>query len=285
MVFIACNTASTQFPRIREAVDAAYPGANRPVVSIIDVSVSEARRRLDEILKVRTHASLVIMATPATVRSMTYPRRLAELYGTPITEEPMLSFRQPRWYRTLGASVESLTQKSIIALPDGRRIDVYQLAPANWVELIEHGADMRTRRRAVHRDLGLMTAMLPANSAPDVVGYFCTHFPLLDGAIRADLAGRLPQASRTSYIAQGQLMGTLFRSMAIERLRNAPRARPASGEILARLLVEARPNITISGRNGAVTRELARTVFPHDPLPSITEEDLGMLERRTNEKQ
>lgn len=199
MVFIACNTASTQFLRIREAVDATYPGANLPVVSIIDVSVSEARRRLDEILKSLPRASLVVMATPATVRSMTYPRRLAALYGASITEEPPLSFRQPRWYRTLGASVESLTQISIITLPDGRRIEVYQLAPANWVELIEHGADTPTRRRAVHRDLGLMIAMLPANTAPDVVGYFCTHFPLLDGVIRADLASRLPHATVNAW--------------------------------------------------------------------------------------
>lgn len=79
-------------------------------------------------------------------------------------------------------------------------------------------------------------------------------------------------------------MGTMFRIMALERLRNEARERPASGEFLARLLERSRPSITISGRNGAATRELARTVFPHDPLPQITEEDLGMLERRTNEK-
>ncbi|MBS0394541.1 MAG: aspartate/glutamate racemase family protein, partial [Proteobacteria bacterium] len=177
MVFIACNTASTQYERIRRAVDARYPGEDRPVVSIIDVSTTEAKRRLDAALARRATASLVVMATPATVRSMTYPRRLAALYGVPLAEQPPKAYRQPRWYRTLGDSVESLTQRSEIALPGGRRIEVVQLAPANWVELIEHGADLRERRAAVRRDLGLLWPELPGRAAPDVVGYFCTHYP------------------------------------------------------------------------------------------------------------
>lgn len=277
MVFIACNTASTQYARIRDAVDAAYPGENRPVVSIIDVSTEEAKRRLDAVLDSRPAASLVVMATPATVRSMTYPRRLAALYGVTLQEQPPEAHTQPRWYKSLGDTVESLTQKSAIALPGGRRIDVYQLAPANWVEMIEHGANIAERRRAVRRDLGLLTSTLSPHAGPDVVGYFCTHFPVLDRTIRAELTARRPSAVSTSYIAQGQLMANLFRGMALERLQGHERHTPASAAELARLDEEARPGITISGRNGPVTEQLARTVFPHDPPPRVTEEDLGKL--------
>ena len=277
MVFITCNTASTQYARIREAVDAAYPGEKRPVVSIIDVSTEEAKRRLDAVLKIRPAASFVIMATPATVRSMNYPRRLAALYGGRLQEQPAQSHTQPRWYKALGDTVQSLTQASVIALPGGRRIDVYQLAPANWVEMIEHGADIAERRRAVRRDLGLLTATLGPSGGPDVIGYFCTHYPVLDRTIRAELTARRPSAVSTSYIAQGQLMANLFRGMARERLQGHERHTPASAAELSRLHEEARPDITISGRNGPVTEQLARTVFPHDRPPRVIEEDLGTL--------
>jgi glutamate racemase len=278
MVFIACNTASTQYASIRSAVDAAYPGQAKPVVSIIDVSTAEARRLLDAALAHKPAASLAILATPATVRSMVYPRRLAALYGATIDEQAPRVYTQARWHGAAGATIDSLVQQSRLTLPSGQRVDVYQLAPANWVELIEHGAGLDEKHEAVHRDLGLLLAALPGQAAPDVVGYFCTHYPIFDGMIRADLAGRAPGANGTHYIAQGALMAGLFREMAEARLKGHERAQPLTDAQLAPLLVEARPAITISGANGAVTRALAHAVFPGDPEPVVTEQDLGRLD-------
>ena len=278
MVFIACNTASTQYARIRRAVDEAYPGQLKPVFSIIDVSTAEAKRLIDATLSHKSTAVFAILATPATVRSMVYPRQLAALYGAQITEAAPQVFTQPRWYRTLGPSVDSLVQKDVITLSGGRRIDVYQLAPANWVELIEHGADLKEKHAAVHRDLGLLLAAIPGHVAPDVVGYFCTHYPILDGAIRADLAGRATGAANTHFIAQGALMATLFQGMAEERLKGRARTHPLTDAQLAPLLEQVRPSITISGANGRTTRALARSMFPGDPEPVVTEQDLGSID-------
>lgn len=278
MVFIACNTASTQYERIRQAVDAAYPGQSRPVVSIIDVSTAEARRLLDATLGHKRSASLAILATPATVRSMTYPRRLAALYGATIAEGAVRTYTQPRWHAAQGSTIDSLVQQSVVTLPSGQRIDVYQLAPANWVELIEHGADLKEKHEAVHRDLGLLLGAIPGGGSPDVVGYFCTHYPIFDGMIRADLANRAPGANGTHYIAQGALMASLFQAMAEARLKGHERHQPLDDAQLAPLLVEARPVITISGANGATTRALARAMFPADPAPLVVEQDLGRLD-------
>ena len=278
IVFIACNTASTQYAKIRQAVDEAYPGAARPVLSIIDVSTREAKQKLDLALAEATSATLVILATPATVKSMVYPQQLAALYGASLAADPARSFTQPRWYAPLGQTVQSLTQKSVIALPGDRHIDVYQLAPANWVELIEHGADLKQRHDAVHRDLALLLAQITGGAAPDVVGYFCTHYPILDGLIRAEMTsqrgGNERQVGRTSYISQAALMANLFRSMATERLKGHARVVAADTAALAALQERARASITISGRNGSTTRALARAMFPADPEPMVVEEDL-----------
>jgi len=285
MVFIACNTASTQYARIRQAVDAAYPGQQKPVVSIIEASAQEAKRQLDLALLQKPTAVFTILATPATVKSMVYPRQLAALYGTSLVEEAPRTFPQPRWFTANGPTTTSLTQKNVLALPGGRRIEVFQLAPANWVELIEHGADAKTKQAAIRRDLALLLLpQLPADAAPDVVGYFCTHYPIFDAAIRAEMTAQRPVASgqgptawTTHYIAQGQLMADLFQEMAARRLSGRRRQVPLGEEALQALRTSARASVTISGQNGAVTRDLIRTLFPGDPMPPVTEEDMGSL--------
>ena len=277
MVFIACNTASTQFAAIRKAVDGAYPGKEKPVVSIIDASASEAKRLLDLRLAQRPTATFVIMATPATVRAMVYPRQLATLYGATLKEGAPKVFTQARWYRAKGATLDSLVQKNEIDLPGGQHIDVVQFAPANWVELIEHGADPALKQAAVKRDLGLLAKELGKGTQPDVVGYFCTHYPIFDANIRTEVAAQLPGPRETSYIAQGALMARIFQGMAEARLKGHLRTAPLAPEQLRTLVTAARANITISGQNGPVTRQLAATMFPNDPAPVVTEEDLGRL--------
>ncbi len=277
MVFIACNTASTQYQRIRQAVDTTYPGEARPVISIIDVSTREAKLRIDAALTTQKSAVFVILATPATVKSMVYPRQLAALYGVPLEEQPAHQYVQPRWFKAAGDSVQSLTQKSVMRLA-GHVVEVYQLAPANWVEMIEHGADIKTQHDAIRRDLKLLHSEQGYGATPNVVGYFCTHYPILDKTIRAEmLPSRGTGSAITSYISQGQLMASVFKDMAGKKLSGHQRLTPISSIEMAQLQAQAQASITISGKNGDNTRMLARTLFPADPAPSVEEADMGSV--------
>lgn len=274
MVFIACNTASTQYDKIEQAVDRAYPGRSRDVFSIVNSSASEAKRLIDQRLLQATDAEFAILATPATVKSMAYPRRLAQLYGEPLSEQDPHFITQPRWLKSKGDTVQSVTEESEIYLSSGKTIHIYQMAPANWVELIEHGAYLKQKQDAVKRDLALLFSMLPQGTRLDAVGYFCTHFPAFDSAIRLEMSSHGSAGTNTAYILQGPLMADIYIHEANARLNNNHRASPISPGELHRLVVLSRATITISGNNADVTRQLARTLFPGDPTPAIHVEDL-----------
>jgi glutamate racemase len=274
MVFIACNTASTQYDKIEQAVDRAYPGRSRDVFSIVDTSAKEAKRLIDQRLAQATDVHFAILATPATVKSMIYPRRLAQLYGVPLSEQNPHFIPQPRWLRSKGLTVESVTQESVIHLPGGKTIHIYQMAPANWVDLVEHGASLQQKQEAVKRDLALLIAMLPRGAKLDLAGYFCTHFPVFDAAIRQEMTAQGIAGQNTGFILQGPLMANIFVREAEARLNNHRRVTPISPQKLDRLVLLSRPSITISGDNAEVTRQLTRTLFPGDPPPAICVEDL-----------
>lgn len=72
-------------------------------------------------------------------------------------------------------------------------------------------------------------------------------------------------------------MADLFKTMAEARLKGRQRKAPVDAQALQALVDTARASITISGQNGAVTRELVRTMFPKDPAPLVVEEDMGSL--------
>ena len=72
-------------------------------------------------------------------------------------------------------------------------------------------------------------------------------------------------------------MAKVFESMAAARLQGHERKVGADPAELVALQSKARASITISGSNGATTRELARTLFPNDPEPQVMEETLGEL--------
>jgi glutamate racemase len=274
MVFIACNTASTQYDKIELAVDRAYPGRSRDVYSIVDTSAKEAKRLIDQRLPRETDARLAILATPATVKSLIYPRRLAQLYGQPLDEQNPHFISQPRWLKSKGDTVQSITEESVIHLPGGKAIHIYQMAPANWVELIEHGADLQQKQHAVKRDLAFLFALLPRGARLDVVGYFCTHFPVFDKAIRQEMTARGVADPNTEFILQGPLMANIFVHEAEARLKDYRRVTPISPQELDRLEVLSRASITISGDNADITRHLTHTLFPGDPEPAIRVEDL-----------
>ncbi len=124
------------------------------------------------------------------------------------------------------------------------------------------------------RDLALLFALLPHGVRLDAVGYFCTHFPAFDAAIRQEMIANGIAGQNTRFILQGPLMANIFEHEADARLRDHRRMSPISLEELDRLVVLSRPSITISGDNVDVTRQLARTLFPGDPTPAIHVEDM-----------
>jgi glutamate racemase len=266
-VFLACNTASTQYDAIRNILrkyDASYP--NR-VHSIIDVSVKEIMKTVSKQLKRQDVVSVSILATPATVRSENYPRFLAKSLNARMMPTQVKSYMQARWRGEVQHPIESLLTRTELELGPKKRVVVYQIAPANWVEMIEHGASDEEKRAAVEHDLTALLGLIEEPIAFEVVGEFCTHYPVFDSLIQQTFK----QLNRTSqgapFIVQGPLMGALF-----ERNFTA-RHRPTKS-----LSTESRttnPTIFISGDNQDATRALAKTVFPNDPVPEVLKLDFN----------
>ncbi|MGH8529751.1 MAG: aspartate/glutamate racemase family protein, partial [Nevskiales bacterium] len=279
LVFIACNTASTQYDAIQRAVENAYPGRSQDVLSIIDASALRAKEIIDRKLASSDEARFAVLATPATVRNMAYPRRIAALYQTELVEQKPALYPQERWYRApskaQSATVESLTQESRLRLANGKTVHLVQLAPANWVDLIEHGGNLADKNRAVTRDLNLLFAQFPDGAQLDGFGYFCTHYPVLDNAIRLETTNQHRAGAAMDYIAQGALMAELFRQRAQQRLKDHRRTHPPDAAERARLSAHSRASITLSSDHIEATHRLARTMFPGDPEPTIIHEDFS----------
>jgi glutamate racemase len=144
---------------------------------------------------------------------------------------------------------------------------VYQIAPANWVEMIEHGASDEEKRAAVEHDLTALLGLIEEPIAFDVVGEFCTHYPVFDNLIQQTFK----QLNRTSndapFVVQGPIMGALF-----ERNFTASHRPIKSSSTESQT---TNPTIFISGDNQEATRALAKTVFPNDPEPEVVKLDFN----------
>ena len=114
MVFIACNTASTQYPAVKKAVAQKYAGREEDVISIIDASVQEVKDRLDKKLSTKNEVHFALLATPATIKSGVYPQNLAKLYGGRLESSPLKTVEQTRWLQSKGKTIESYTGHSSI---------------------------------------------------------------------------------------------------------------------------------------------------------------------------
>lgn len=270
-VFLACNTASTQFDAIRDILrkqDVSYP--NR-VHSIIDISVREVMRTVSAQLKLRDVVTVAILATPATVRSGHYPAFLAKALNTPLSPTTSTSLMQPRWHGAAG-QIESLMTRTELSLGPQKRVIIYQLAPANWVDLIEHGAPDDEKRAAVERDLKALLSLIAEPVAFDVVGEFCTHYPVFDQLIRQTFHVLQRASAGTPFIVQGPLMGALFEQNFTARNQpvTAATASPRT----------ATPVIYLSGDNQKATRALAEKVFPSEPVPEVVKLDFLRADER-----
>lgn len=255
-VFIACNTASTRYKEIRDILNARNPGRGERIISIIDSSVEELRRQIDLILIKNKKASIGILATPATVKAGAYLRALAEAYDGSLEAKEIKKYAHNRWYQKKGGLTENVSQEAILRLKNGKEIHVLQMGPANWVELIEHGASAKVKNEYISRDL----KELSSGKSFQVVGQFCTHFPAVHNLILVEGQKIGIVSTKTSYIQQGPLMAQIFRKMVEKKV-------PSRKEPLRTTAPKAK--IFISGDNLEETRNLARDIFPGDSLPEI----------------
>ena len=252
-VFIACNTASTQFEKIAKILG---PEKNGKFISIIDASVVELRRRIDEKFKGQREVTVAILATPATVKSGAYIRALADSYKTKVPWYKLNFSSQKRWLKPDGPELQSASGELVFKLPEKKTLRVVLIGPANWVDLIENGADPEEKRKIIRRDL----ALLSPKGRWDIVGEFCTHFPVVEKTIK-DEAGSLGLVSaQTGFLAQGPLMATVFRNLFTPGLTKKSKLSPP--------LTRAR--IFISGDNVEATKTLAKEVFPDEPMPDVS---------------
>jgi glutamate racemase len=266
-VYIACNTASTQFDRIREILRAEKPAYATHTYSIVDSSVREVMKTVSRTLKTEAVATVAVMATPATARSETYPKALARALGVAPAPAEFTTFPQARWLASKGASITSLASVTELALGPEKRVIVYQFSPANWVEMIENGAPEAEKREAVRRDLARLTGRMRPGDRIDVVGEFCTHYPVFDAMIRQEFTALGKTAAGAPFVVQGPLMGQLFRSQFLQR--KPPRAAgavPAPGT----------PPFYMSGTNIEPIRALVRAIFPGDPEPRIEHREFAL---------
>jgi glutamate racemase len=259
-VYIACNTASTQFEHIREILRAENPTYPNHVYSIIDVSVREIMKTISAKLKTQDVVTVAIMATPATVKSETYPRFLAKALHVAFTPGEFRKLTQPRWLASKGATIDSFAYATQFALGPRKRVVVYQLAPANWVDMIENGASDTDKHEAVEHDLAMLVAQTKPGDRFDVVGEFCTHYPVFDAMIQDEFRKLGKVATDAPFVVQGPIMGQLFRTQFLQR-KPAKAAGPVPPP--------STPPIYLSGTNIESTLALVRKVFPNDPEPIV----------------
>ena len=127
------------------------------------------------------------------------------------------------------------------------------MAPGNWVDLVEKGGNLAEKNIAVERDVDILSSIMPDNIKVDGVGYFCTHYPAFDNAIRLRFSENGRSHERTEFIAQGPIMAQVFEQRA--KSSELPlRATPISQEMLQTLVKKAKANIIISGNNVEPTK-------------------------------
>ncbi len=266
-VFIACNTASTQYEAIKKILNEEKPGLGDRTISIIESSVSELKRQIEERFQRKKTVRVGVLATPATVRAMSYPRALARAFDLPYVEAKPLNHTQDRWYTKKGKTLESAVSTHTLRFPDGRTVELYQIGPGNWVDMIEHAAPVELQKASVRNDLKFLAPKVEF----DVVGEFCTHFPVFDEYIKATSLELKLATPQTTYIKQGPLMAGIFKDLITQRLAAKKRTVALGPEEKQKLEEALRPAIFISGKNVEETKSLSRKVFPGDPVPAVTE--------------
>jgi glutamate racemase len=261
VVVIACNTASTQYPAVIERVKEQHPGKERQVLSIITPTIRAIKERLDRRLAANDTATLAVFATPATVKSMTYPAKLADSCQGTLENGPLQEIWQEDW-KDSARQTANFVSRSLIRLPEKKTIYIYQFAPGNWVSMIEEGASDDVKQRIVQDDVRQFLESLPPGQGLAVVGLFCTHYPVFKRIIEtAVMASGFADAS-TQFVEQGDFAAASAYGAISSQCTDQARPAAIAGKDLERLMESAKPRIVISGDNVAQTQNLVRTIFP-----------------------
>jgi glutamate racemase len=267
-VYIACNTASTQIDRVKKIIRTENPSYPNHVHSIIDVSVIEVMRIVGRKLKTQDTVVIAVLATPATVLSETYPNFFAKALNTAFKQGEFQKITQPRWLKTSGIIIDSYSYVNELALGPQKKVKIYQLAPANWVEIIENGASDHDKLANVKSDLRMLISQLKLPEPFDVVGEFCTHYPVFDAMIQNELKEMGMIASDAQFVMQGPLMGDLFVKQYLKK-------KPPKSETAIKTSPTLR--VYLSGTNIEATEALVKKIFPDEETPSITRKEFVIL--------
>ncbi len=261
VVVIACNTASTQHHAVVQNIDDAYADKKDSILSIITPTISAVKKSLDAQLLSSDQTVIALFATPATVKSMTYPTKLADSYHAELEHGAIQEFERYDW-KDPSRHVTNVFSSSLIRLPKKKTIFIYQFAPGNWVSMIEEGAPDALKQQVVREDIGLFFERVSPDHKPDSAGLFCTHYPVFKDIIKNEMTRRGYARPSTQYIEQGALAATYAYETLSPHYADHVRDAPLSEQELKQLSEQAKPKIVISGENVEQTTTLVKTIFP-----------------------
>jgi glutamate racemase len=270
-VFLACNTASAQFEKIRAILlkdKKTAPMANT-TYSIIQSSVDDLKDKIQKHFVTSDRINIAILATPATLKADVYPRELQKAFGVKEIKASKNTFTTvPRWYQKNSKTAENAM--SVVEFETNKKtVAIFQIAPANWVEMIEHQASEAEKKTATSIDLKNLTKTIDTNVKFDVVAHFCTHFPVFHQKVVAALTVQKRVDPKTIYIQQGELFASKFQEMMDESLKEQKRAQKLTTVEVKKLQDDLEPTIFISGENQAETANLVKTIFPEQKKTEI----------------
>lgn len=216
LVFIACNTASTQYDGVKE--DIGEEKASK-VISIIDQSTQELINKTSEALEEgNDKCGLSIFSTKATINSRVYPKDyLKKLKQDTRFADAQIKQHYHRSPFNDDNEGRSYTKTKIGISSSGERekiIYLNQYAPHPWVTSIENGMENEEKQQLINKDIKSYVETFGKQTSPtEPIGLFCTHYPALEGGIKEAFEDH----ERTpSFITQGDLMQQVFE----ERLKD-----------------------------------------------------------------
>ena len=205
---------------------------------------------------------MAFLVTPATLKSDVYPKHLQEAFGIKkIQKSSVINYEQSRWRTVKGTKVMSAFSSVNFYLPHKQRVFVYQIAPGNWVEMIEYQAHQDIKKDIIRRDLELLTSSLSKDIPFHIVAHFCTHFPVFDKDIKEVLLGQKRIHADAEIIKQGEIFAQEFVSLMKSQKKISEKS-PNVSQL-------SEPKIFITGQNKEETENLVKTIFPDQKTISV----------------
>ncbi|NCC25864.1 MAG: hypothetical protein EOM25_11840 [Deltaproteobacteria bacterium] len=192
---------------------------------------------------------------------MAYPTRLAEAYQGNLEQSELQEFRRYDW-TDASKQMSNFFSRSLIKLPQGKTIFIYQFAPGNWVSMIEQGALEGIKKQVVQEDVRQFLERIPPNHKLNIVGLFCTHYPVFVNTIKNETTMSGYADLSTQFIEQGALAATYAYDALSGQYVDRVRTTPLPEQELMLLLEQAEPKIVLSGENIEQTKKLVQTIFP-----------------------